>query len=108
MAPLRPAPRVIPIADSREGKRKVRAALKGRSVDPRARAEVRALLGIDPPRRDLLIEYLHRIQDTYGHIAAAHVVALADEMKLAMTEGFEDATFYHHFDVVKEAGAVPP
>jgi formate dehydrogenase len=108
MTDQRPAPRIIPIADERGGKRKVRAAMKGRNVDPAALAEVRALLGDDPRRRDLLIEYLHRIQDSRGHIPAAHVVALAAEMKLAMTEVYEVATFYHHFDVIKEGDAVPP
>jgi len=86
----------------------VRATSKGRTVEPRALAEVRELLGGDPRRRDLLIEYLHRIQDHYGHIAAAHIVALAAEMKLAMTEVYEVATFYHHFDVVKEGETAPP
>ena len=101
-------PRVIPIAEAGGGKGKVRAGLKGRVPAPQAVAEIRALLGSDPRRRDLLIEYLHRIQDTHGHISAAHVVALAAEMKLAMTEVYEVATFYHHFDVVKEGDAVPP
>jgi formate dehydrogenase beta subunit len=81
---------------------------KGRVVDPRAAEEVRALLGDAPRRRDLLIEHLHKIQDRYGHLSAAHIVALASEMKLAMTEVYEVATFYHHFDVVKEGGHVPP
>jgi formate dehydrogenase len=108
MSDIRSAPRVIPIADARGGGRKVRSAPKGRSVDPQALGEVQALLRDDPRRRDLLIEYLHRIQDTYGHISAAHVVALAAEMKLALTEVYEVATFYHHFDVVKEGDAVPP
>ena len=80
---------------------------KGRPVDPRALDEVRALLGDAPRRRDLLIEHLHKIQDRYGHISAAHVVALAREMQLAMTEVYEVATFYHHFDLVKEGDAVP-
>ena len=87
---------------------------KGRPVDSRALAEVGALLeegrretGMEPRRRDLLIEHLHRIQDRYGHIAAAHVVALAREMGLAPAEVYEVATFYHHFDVIKE-GEVPP
>ncbi len=75
---------------------------KGRQVDPQALAEVRALLGDAPRRRDLLIEFLHRIQDARGSISAAHIVALAQEMGLAMTEVYEVATFYHHFDVVKE------
>src|SRR5262245_54042771 len=84
---------------------RVRATPKGRQIDPRARDEVRALLKDDPRRRDLLIEYLHRIQDSFGHLAARHLVALAAEMKLAMTEVYEVATFYHHFDVVKEGDA---
>jgi len=99
--------RIIPIADVSRSNRKVRAKPKGRVVDPAALDEVRVLLGDDPRRRDLLIEYLHRIQDTYGRIAAAHIVALAAELKLAMTEVYEVATFYHHFDVIKEDDAAP-
>ena len=87
---------------------KERGRPKGRQVDPKALAEVRALLGDAPRRRDLLIEFLHRIQDAYGFISAAHVVALAQEMSLAMTEVYEVATFYHHFDVVKEGETPPP
>jgi formate dehydrogenase len=81
---------------------------KGRQADPTAVAEVRALLGDAPRRRDLLIEFLHRIQDTFGSISAAHIVALAQELSLAMTEVYEVATFYHHFDVVKEGEMPPP
>src|SRR6476620_3898091 len=81
---------------------------KGRQTDPAALAEVRALLGDAPRRRDLLIEHLHLIQDRYGHLSAAHLAALADEMKLAMTEVYEVATFYAHFDVVKEGETPPP
>jgi len=81
---------------------------KGRAVDAKALAEVQALLGKKPRRRDLLIEHLHLIQDRFGHISAAHIVALAREMKLALTEVFEVATFYHHFDVIKEGDAAPP
>src|SRR5256712_11347166 len=103
-----PSATVIPIAEVGRARRKVRAAPKGRAVDAKALAEVRALLGDSPRRRDLLIEFLHRIQDTVGHITAAHIVALAQEMKLAMTEVYEVATFYHHFDVVKEGEAAPP
>ena len=99
---------VIPIADAARAGRKVRSTPKGRSVDPEALSEVRALLGDDPRRADLLIEYLHRIQDRYGCISSAHIVALAAEMKLAMTEVYEVATFYHHFDVVKESDPRPP
>src|SRR5213596_151383 len=91
------------------GKRvRVRGAPKGRAVDPKAREEVLTLLGDTPPRRDLLIEHLHRIQDRYGHLSAPHLVALADAMKLSMTEVYEVATFYHHFDVVKEGDTPPP
>ena len=86
---------------------RVRGTPKGRTVDPKAREEVRALLKDAPLRRDLLIEHLHRIQDRYGHLSAAHLVALADEMKLSMTEVYEVATFYHHFDVIKEGDTAP-
>ncbi len=81
---------------------------KGRRVDPRALSEVRALLGDRPPRRDLLIEFLHLLQDRYGHLSSAHLVALAQEMKLAPVEVYEVASFYHHFDVVKEQDTPPP
>jgi len=87
---------------------KVRATPKGRRVDPEALAEVRRLLGAAPRRRDLLIEHLHRIQDHYGHLSDRHLVALAAEMKLAMTEVYEVGTFYHHFDVVMDGDAAPP
>ena len=89
-------------------KRAARAVPKGRQVDPDALAEVRALLADSPRRRDLLIEFLHRIQDQRGCISAAHIAALAQELKLAQTEVYEVATFYHHFDVVKEGEAPPP
>ena len=91
------------------GKRsRVRGTPKGRSVDPQARKDVLALLGEEPRRRDLLIEHLHKIQDRFGCLRAAHLVALADEMKLSMAEVYEVATFYHHFDVVKEGEPDPP
>src|SRR6188474_814042 len=81
---------------------------KGRQVDPQALDDVRALLGDRSRQRDLLIEYLHLIQDKYGHISAAHMAALAAEMQLSMTEVYEVATFYAHFDVVKEGQSPPP
>ena len=81
---------------------------KGRQVDPHALAQVRTLLDARPRRRDLLIEHLHLIQDRYGHLSAAHLAALAQEMKLALTEVYEVATFYSHFDVVKEGETPPP
>ena len=91
-----------------KGKGKVRSTPKGRAVEPRALEEVRALLGEEPRRRDLLIEHLHKINDRCGHLSAAHMAALAQEMKLSQTEVYEVATFYHHFDVVKEGGTAPP
>src|SRR6266436_6530242 len=88
--------------------RRPRRTPKGRQVDPGALEEVRGLLGERSRRRDLLIEHLHLIQDAYGHLSAAHLAALAQEMKLALTEVYEVATFYAHFDVVKEGEAPPP
>src|SRR5262245_34022406 len=95
-------------SEMEQPERRFRGAPKGRRVDPKAREEVLALLGDSPRRRDLLIEHLHKIQDRFGCISAAHMVALAAEMKLAMTEVYEVATFYHHFDVVKEGEKAPP
>src|SRR6185295_16004735 len=77
-------------------------------VDPKALDEVQALLTDRSRRRDLLIEHLHLIQDKYGHISSAHLAALAAEMKLAQTEVYEVASFYAHFDVVKEDQTPPP
>src|SRR4051812_4130471 len=91
-----------------KGTGKVRPHPKGRPVDAVAVEEVRVLLGDEPRRRDLLIEHLHKINDRYGHLSAAHLAALAQEMNLAQTEVYEVATFYHHFEVVKEGEAPPP
>ncbi len=87
---------------------KGRGTPKGRQLVDTSWSEVRDLLGDRPRRRDLLIEYLHLIQDEFGHLSAAHLRALAEEMKLAMAEVYEVATFYAHFDVVKEDEAPPP
>ena len=84
-----------------------RRTTKGRQLDDPALAEVRRLLGDRPRRRDLLIEFLHLIQDEHGHLSAAHLRALAEEMRLSMAEVWEVATFYAHFDPVRE-GEVPP
>ena len=94
---------VIPI----KVERKSRGTIKGRTPDPKALKEVQALLGAELRQRDLLIEHLHKIQDRYGHLSAAHLVALAAEMKLSLAEVYEVATFYHHFDVVKEGEVAP-
>src|SRR5271170_2645800 len=90
------------------GRRRPPRTPKGRQVDPKAHEEVLALLTDRPRRSDLLIEHLHLIQDHYGHLSAAHLAALAQEMKLALTEVYEVATFYAHFDVVKEGETPPP
>jgi NADH:ubiquinone oxidoreductase subunit F (NADH-binding)/NADH:ubiquinone oxidoreductase subunit E len=87
---------------------RLRPAPRGRTAEPQALAEVRSLLGDDPRRADLLIEYLHRLQDTYGHLSARHLTALAAELRLATAEVFEVASFYHHFDIVKESDVAPP
>jgi len=84
------------------GRARARPVPKGRQVDPQSQQTIRALLGDRPRQRDFLIEYLHLIQDEFGQISAAHLAALADEMRLAYAEVFETATFYAHFDVVKE------
>jgi formate dehydrogenase beta subunit len=92
----------------RQKRGRVRSTPKGRRVEPAAREEVLAVLGDAPRRSDLLIEYLHKIQDRYGCLQARHLVALADELKMAMAEVYEVATFYHHFDVIKEGETPPP
>ena len=91
------------------GKRaRPRAAGKGHAIDPEARSEVSALIkGLDLTR-DNLIECLHCIQDAHKHLSDRHLVALADILKLAPTEVFEVATFYHHFDVVRDKEVPPP
>jgi len=89
-------------------KRKTRPIPKGRAVDAKALADVQQLLGDAPRQRDLLIEHLHKLNDHYGHLPAAHLAALAQEMRLALAEVYEVATFYHHFEVVKEGETPPP
>jgi formate dehydrogenase beta subunit len=100
-------PTLPPGGRGRAGRRPPKTP-KGRQVDPQALAEVHALLGERERRRDLLIEHLHLIQDRYGHLSAAHLAALAQEMRLALAEVYEVATFYAHFDVVKEGDTPPP
>jgi NADH:ubiquinone oxidoreductase subunit F (NADH-binding)/NADH:ubiquinone oxidoreductase subunit E len=87
---------------------RARATPKGRQVEPAARDAVRALLENRPRQRDLLIEYLHLIQDAHGSLSAAHLAALAEEMRLPMAEVYEVATFYAHFDVVVDGDGPPP
>ena len=90
------------------GRRRTRETPKGRQVDPQALEEVRALLGDRPRRADLLIEHLHLLQDQYGCLHARHLVALADEMRLALVEVYEVASFYAHFDIVMDGEPAPP
>ena len=92
------------------GQKRIRGkgAGKGRAVDPAAQAEVTAAIDGITLQRDHLIECLHRIQDRYKHLSAAHLTALADLLQLAPTEVYEVATFYHHFDVVREGENAPP
>ena len=90
------------------GKGKGRHTTKGRQLDDAAHAEVQALLVDQPRSRDRLIEILHLIQDKFGCISAAHLRALSEEMRIGQAEIYEVATFYAHFDVVKEGEAVPP
>jgi len=92
-----------------DNKRKQRRGkTKGRIVDINALLQVQGLLGEESRAKDLLIEHLHKIQDKFGHLSASHLVALASEMKLAPAEVYEVASFYHHFDVVKENDKAPP
>ena len=89
-------------------KKRKREAPKGRQVDAQALEQVRRLLGAESRQRDLLIEHLHKIQDSVGHLSVAHLAALAHEMRLAQTEVYEVASFYHHFDIVREGETAPP
>jgi formate dehydrogenase len=84
-----------------------RGKVKGRVVDLNALLEVQALLGDESREPDRLIEHLHKIQDKFRHLSAAHLAALAHEMRLSMTEVYEVASFYHHFDVVREGESAP-
>ena len=96
-----------PVRPGRGGKTRARAFPKGRQTDLQAVAEIERLLKGKSLQRDLLIEHLHAIQDRFGHLSAAHLAALASLMRLAQAEVYEVATFYHHFDVVKEGEVAP-
>ncbi len=105
--PVMPAVGSAPPAAPSRARRRQRP--KGRLAEPEALDEVRALIGTEPPRRDLLIEYLHRLQDRHGQLGTPHLAALASLMRLSQAEVFEVASFYHHFDIVREdaEGALP-
>ena len=83
------------------------AQLKGRRPDATSLQEVRALIGEGPHRRDLLIEHLHKINDAWRGLYERHLVALAREMNLAMAEVYEVASFYHHFEILRDGEAAP-
>jgi NADH:ubiquinone oxidoreductase subunit F (NADH-binding)/NADH:ubiquinone oxidoreductase subunit E len=96
--------------DLRQSLRKSRNQLKGRQAEPAALEQVRALIGpppVDGHRRDLLIEHLHTLNDHYRALFERHLVALAQEMKLPMAEVFEVASFYHHFEILKDNASAP-
>jgi formate dehydrogenase len=84
-----------------------KSKLKGRQAEDAAVDEVRALLGAGPHRRDLLIENLHVLNDTFGALHDRHLVALAKEMNIPMASVYEVATFYHHFEVLKGDAQAP-
>jgi len=98
---------IIPIKVEGASRQRKREAPKGRRVEPAALEEVRTLLGNSSRAADMLIEHLHKIQDAFNCLSSRHLAALAAEMKLAQTEVYEVASFYHHFDIVKEGGDAP-
>ncbi|MFP5483215.1 MAG: NAD(P)H-dependent oxidoreductase subunit E, partial [Gammaproteobacteria bacterium] len=99
-------PAIIPIATAVDFAQQHRKKPKGRQIDSRSMSEVLAVLGGETLRRDLLIEYLHLLQDHLGCLPKTHLAALAECLKLSQTEVFEVATFYHHFDVVDSKSSV--
>jgi formate dehydrogenase beta subunit len=98
---------VIKITPEQISKKK-RKGPKGHAIDFGALDDIRELLDNESRQKDLLIEHLHKIQDKYQHISSKHLVALAHEMNLSPAEVYEVASFYHHFDVVKEGQNPPP
>jgi len=92
----------------KSGRGKGRKTPKGRQLDDQAHSDILGLLGDRPRSRDLLIEFLHLVQDEFGHISAAHIRALSEEMRVGQAEIYEVASFYAHFDVVKEGETPPP
>ncbi len=103
------APKVFPTVEAVgwQGKGQARVRTKGRALDLEAMADVRKLTGAEP-RRDFLIEHLHLIQDQFGHLSARHLRALAELHRVGQAEVFEVASFYHHFDIVREDDVAPP
>ena len=92
----------------KSGKGKGRKTPKGRQVTEEALLDIKILLGDRERRADLLIEFLHLVQDEFNHLSAQHLAALAEELRLSQAEVYEVASFYAHFDIVKEGEDVPP
>ena len=101
------APVALATVDEMRDRIRRKSKLKGRQADDGSLAEVRALIGVAPHRRDLLVEHLHKLNDAYRCLHDRHLVALAREMNIPMAEVFEVATFYHHFEVVRGADTAP-
>ncbi|CAD5373793.1 tungsten-containing formate dehydrogenase beta subunit [Rubrivivax sp. A210] len=99
---------IVPAEAPAEARLRRRRAPKGRQVDPAAAQELAVWLGDAPPRRELLIEYLHLINDRLHGLPAAHLAALAQWLKLSAAEVYEVASFYHHFEIIKEGEAAAP
>src|SRR6516165_7017441 len=103
-----PSPRHDRRVHPGSGRRRGPNQPKGRQVDSAALTEVQALLEQRERRRDLLIEHLHLLQDHFGCLHARHLAALAEEMRLALVEVYEVASFYAHFDIVMDGEPPPP
>ncbi len=102
------SPEVVKLRHPGRGIRRAAATPKGRQLTSKALSEVEQLLTDAPLRRDMLIEHLHLIQDAFGCLSSDHLVALAHKMRLSLTEVYETATFYAHFDIVTEENHSPP
>ncbi len=98
---------MLDIPRSKSGRKRDNAKPKGRQLDDAAVAEIRDLLGDRERKPDLLIEFLHLVQDEYGCLQARHICALAEELRLSQVEVYEVASFYDHFDVIKEGQPIP-
>jgi formate dehydrogenase len=101
LTPDSPPQTLATLDDMRERIRKI-SRLKGRQADESAMREVQALMGPTPYLRDLLIEQLHRLNDQYRGLHERHLTALAKLMNLPLAEVYEVATFYHHFEVLRD------
>ena len=90
------------------GRRKAPNFPKGRQLGRDEEARLATLLGPRERHRDQLIEYLHLIQDAETCLPAGLLQALAEELKIPMAEVYEVASFYAHFDIVRDGEPRPP